>query len=87
MMKTQALLYYIGAFIFAGLSILTLLQLHEAKYQLEAGTFIVIAAVIYYGMVTLYFKGTRKTFLMANTLLAIVALAGIFFNSLIFGGH
>ncbi|CAN7388455.1 hypothetical protein [Rossellomorea sp. LjRoot5] len=86
-MKTQALFYYIGAFIFAGLSILTLLQLHEPKYQIEAGSFIVIAAGIYYGMVTLYFKGTRKTFLLANTFLAIVALVGIFFNSMIFGGH
>jgi hypothetical protein len=86
-MKTQSLLYYIGAFIFAGLSILTLLQLHEAKYQIEAGTFIVIAALIYYGMVTLFFKGSSKTFLMANSFLAILALAGIFFNSFIFGGH
>ena len=86
-MKTQALLYYIGAFIFAGLSVLTFLQLHEAKYQIEAGGFIVIAALIYYGMVTLFYKGRRKTFLMANACLAILALCGIFFNSLLFGGH
>lgn len=86
-MNTQALLYYIGAFIFAGLSVLTFLQLHDAKYQIEAGTFIIIAALIYYGMVTLFFKGSRKTFLMANALLAVLALGGIFFNSLLFGGH
>ncbi|PFA62217.1 hypothetical protein CN378_21675 [Bacillus sp. AFS015802] len=86
-MKTQTLLYYIGAFIFAGLGVLTFLQLHKAKYQIEAGTFIVIAALIYYGMVNLFFKGSRKTFLLANTLLAILALGGIFFNSMIFGGH
>ncbi|MFI8687190.1 hypothetical protein [Rossellomorea sp. NPDC077527] len=86
-MKTQALLYYIGAFIFAGLIVLTLLQLHDMKYQMEAGVFIVVAALIYYGMVTLFFKGTRKTFLLVNALLAVFALAGIFFNSFIFGGH
>ncbi|WP_201714984.1 hypothetical protein [Rossellomorea arthrocnemi] len=86
-MKTQTLLYYIGAFIFTGLSILTFIQLHEAKYQIEAGTFIVISALLYYGMVTLFFKSSRKTFLAANIFLAALALAGIFFNSLIFGGH
>ncbi|WP_226674673.1 hypothetical protein [Rossellomorea aquimaris] len=86
-MKTQALLYYIGAFIFVGLSVLTLLQLHDAKYQFEAGGFIIIAALIYYGMVTLYFKGSRRTFIMANACLAVIALCGIFFNSLLFGGH
>ncbi|MDT9024251.1 hypothetical protein [Rossellomorea yichunensis] len=86
-MNTQALLNYIGAFIFGGLSVLTFLQLHDAKYQIEAGTFIIIAALIYYGMVTLFFKGSRKTFLMANALLAVLALGGIFFNSLLFGGH
>lgn len=86
-MNTQALLYYIGAFIFAGLSVLTFLQLHDSKYQLEAGTFIIISAVIYYGMVALFFKGSRKTFFLANAFLAVLALAGIFFNSLLFGGH
>ncbi|MBN8193210.1 hypothetical protein JI667_13750 [Bacillus sp. NTK074B] len=86
-MKTQALLYYIGAFIFAGLSVLTFLQLHVAKYQIEAGGFIIMAALIYYGMVTLFFKGRRKTFILANACLAILALCGIFFNSLLFGSH
>lgn len=86
-MNTQALLYYIGAFIFGGLSVLTFLQLHDAKYQMEAGTFIIVAALIYYGMVTLFFKGSFKTFLVANALLAVLALGGIFFNSLLFGGH
>ncbi|BCB03787.1 hypothetical protein [Bacillus sp. KH172YL63] len=86
-MKTQALLYYIGAFIFAGLSILTFIQLHDPVYQMEAGAFIITSALIYYGMITLFFKGNRKTFLMINGALAILALGGIFFNSLIFGGH
>ena len=87
MMKTQALLYYFGAFIFTGLGILTFVQLHKASYQIEAGTFIVVAALLYYGMVTLYFKGSRKTFLMVNLVLAILALGGIFFNGILFGGH
>ncbi|WP_064093386.1 hypothetical protein [Rossellomorea aquimaris] len=86
-MKTQALLYYIGAFIFTGLGILTFVQLHKASYQMEAGTFIVITALLYYGMITLYFKGSRKTFLIVNLALAIVVLGGIFFNSFLFGGH
>ncbi|TMU87418.1 hypothetical protein FGG79_04635 [Bacillus sp. BHET2] len=86
-MKTQALLYYIGAFIFSGLSVLTFLQLHKASDQMEAGSFIMIAALCYYGMVTLFFKASRKTFFIVNGLLAILALGGIFFNSMIFGGH
>ncbi|MCA1053841.1 hypothetical protein LCM10_02490 [Rossellomorea aquimaris] len=86
-MRTQALMYYIGAFIFAAMGILTFLQLHKASYKMEAGTFIIVAALIYYGMVTLYFRSKRRTFLMANLILAVLALGGIFFNHILFGSH
>ncbi|WP_175989354.1 hypothetical protein [Bacillus sp. Marseille-Q1617] len=86
-MKTQALLYYIGAFIFGGLGLLTILQLEKASYKMEAGTFIIAAALIYYGMVTLYYKSRKSTFLMVNLVLAVLALGGIFFNGALFGSH
>jgi hypothetical protein len=86
-MKTQALLYYIGAFIFGGLGIMTFLQLEKASYKVEAATFIIAASLIYYGMVTLYFKSSKNTFLLVNLILAVLALGGIFFNGALFGSH
>jgi hypothetical protein len=86
-LKTQALLYYIGTLIFGGLGILTLLQLEKASYMIEAGTFIIISALLYYGMVMLYYKSRKTTFLTVNLILAILALGGIFFNQVLFGTH
>ncbi|NQD65052.1 hypothetical protein HP456_03870 [Bacillus haikouensis] len=86
-MKTQALLYYIGAFIFGGLGLMTFLQLEKASYKVEAGTFIIAASLIYYGMVTLYYKSSKNTFLLVNLILAVLALGGIFFNGALFGSH
>jgi hypothetical protein len=86
-MKIQALLYYIGAFIFGGLGIMTFLQLEKASYKVEAATFIIAASLIYYGMVTLYFKSSKNTFLLVNLILAVLALGGIFFNGALFGSH
>jgi hypothetical protein len=86
-MKAQALLYYIGAFIFGGLGIMTFLQLEKASYKVEAATFIIAASLIYYGMVTLYFKSSKNTFLLVNLILAVLALGGIFFNGALFGSH
>ncbi|XXM72616.1 hypothetical protein ACQ0QQ_01585 [Lysinibacillus sphaericus] len=86
-MKTQALLYYIGALIFGGLGVLTFLHLEKTSYKIEAGTFIIISALLYYGMVTLYFRSRKDTFLIVNLVLAILALGGIFFNHVLFGTH
>lgn len=86
-MKTQALLYYIGALIFGGLGVLTFLQLEKASYKIEAGTFIIISALLYYGMVTLYYRSRKNTFLTVNLVLAILSLGGIFFNHVLFGTH
>jgi hypothetical protein len=86
-MKTQSFLYYIGAFIFGGLGLLTFLQLHKASYKMEAAAFIIAGAVIYYGMVILYYRSRKNTFLLVNLVLAILALGGIFFNDALFGGH
>jgi hypothetical protein len=86
-MKTQTLLYYIGAFIFGGLGILTFLQLDKVSYKLEAAAFIIAGAVIYYGMVILYYKSRKNTFLLVNLVLAVLALGGIYFNNVLFGGH
>jgi hypothetical protein len=86
-LKTQALLYYFGALIFGGLGVLTFLQLEKTSYKIEAGTFIIISALLYYGMVTLYYRSRKNTFLIVNLVLAILALGGIFFNHLLFGTH
>ncbi|MEL3972213.1 hypothetical protein AAEO50_07985 [Rossellomorea oryzaecorticis] len=86
-MKTQTFLYYIGAFIFGGLGILTFLQLDKASYKMEAAAFIIAGAVIYYGMVILYYRSRKNTFLLVNLALAVLALGGIFFNDVLFGGH
>jgi hypothetical protein len=86
-MKTQALLYYIGAFIFGGLGLMTFLQLEKTNYKVEAGAFIIAASLVYYGMVTLYFKVSKNTFILATSILSVLALCGIFFNGVLFGSH
>lgn len=86
-MKTKTFLYYIGAFIFGGMGILTFLQLDKASYKMEAAAFIITGALIYYGMVILYYRSRKNTFLMVNLVLAVLALGGIFFNDELFGGH
>ncbi len=86
-MAIQRLLYYIGAFIFSGLTILSFIQIKYMDERPAAWLFIAVSAIIYFALVTLYPRN-QKAFVIITAVLAVVSMIGVFSVDHLFqGGH
>ncbi|WP_174733418.1 hypothetical protein [Mesobacillus harenae] len=84
-MTDRKVLNLIGAFIFGGIGLVILLQIHQASYRIEAGLFFLLIGIAYYALIWIYRK-KHGAFIPLLAFIGLIAIALVFLQGVLFGG-